>query len=318
MKTETRPTRMTFLLIEEFSAMCLISAIEALRSANYILKRQVYTWHLVSHDGKPVTASNGIEMAVEGPITGSLDTDYMIVTASFVYDPPYRARIHSALRQLDRAGVRLGAVSVGTFILARAGLLAKSRCTIHWEYLPAFQEQFPDIDVVNELYVIDGKRCTSSGGLASMEMMLQLVAEAHGADVAMKCANNFQLERLRNATSTQRSGAISRLDTMPPSVQAAVELMLKNVEVPLSNAEIAERIDTSVRNLERVFKRHMKASPAKFYLSLRLEKARELLMHTNLSTLDVALQTGFSSSSYFARCFQREFSRRPSDIRKDA
>lgn len=308
---------MTFLLVEEFSAMCLISAIEALRSANYILKKKAYSWHLVSHDGKPVKASNGIEMAVEGAIGDRLETDYLFVTASFVYDPPYRARIHSALRQLDRAGVRLGAVSVGTFILARAGLLNNARCTIHWEYLPAFQEQFPEIDVVNELYVIDRGRYTSSGGLSSMEMMLQLVAEEHGPDVAVKCANNFQLDRLRNSTSSQRSGAISRLDTMPPAVQSAVELMLKNVEVPLSNADIADRIQTSVRNLERVFKRNMKASPAKFYLSLRLEKARELLMHTNLSTLDVALQTGFSSSSYFARCFQREFHMRPSDIRRN-
>ena len=103
---------------------------------------------------------------------------------------------------------------------------------------------------------------------------------------------------------------------MPAAVQESVRLMLANIELPLSNVEIARAINTSVRNLERMFKRNLRVSPAKYYLSLRLEKARELLMHTNVSTLDVALQCGFSSSSYFARCFQREFSMRPSDVRK--
>lgn len=297
--------------------MCLMSALEAFRAANRVLGTPAYQWHLVSHDGAPVTASNGIAVQAEGSISEDLDTDYLFVVASLVYDPPYRSRLNARLRQFDRRGVRLGALSLGTWILARAGLLDDARCTIHWEGLPAFQEQFPEIAIVNELFVIDSRRYTSSGGLAGMEMMLQIIAEAHGPETALKIANNFQLDRVRNSASHQRSGGVQRLDTMPTAVQASVELMLANLETPLSNSAIAASINTSVRNLERMFMRKLKSSPAKYYLSLRLEKARELLIHTNLSTLEVALQCGFSSSSYFARCFMREFRMRPSDLRKE-
>ena len=307
---------MTFLLVEEFSAMCLMSAIEGLRSANYLLGRNAYNWHLISHDGKPVPASNGIAIQVEGDIGQDLQTDFLFVVSSLVNDPPCRAKLHSRLGYFARRGVKMGALSCGSIILARAGLLDHAKCTLHWEFQPAFADEFPDIDMVGDLYVIDHDRYTSSGGISGMELILQIVSEQYGENLTQRIANNFQLDRIRNAGDAQRAGAVARMDTMPPAVQESVRLMLANIEMPLSNVEIARTINTSVRNLERMFKRNLKASPAKYYLSLRLEKARELLMHTNISTLEVALQCGFSSSSYFARCFQREFSRRPSDMRK--
>lgn len=309
-------THMAFLLVDEFSAMCLISAVEGLRSANYLLGRKAYSWHLLSHDGEPVPASNGISIQVEADINQDLATDFLFVVSSLQNDPPYRSKLHSRLRQFDRQGIKIGALSCGTFILARAGLVNHAKCTLHWECQPAFQEEFPDVDMVTDLYVIDHDRYTSSGGISGMELILQIVTEHYGENLAQRIANNFQLDRVRNAGDPQRSGAVARMETMPPAVQDAVRLMLANVELPLSNAEIASTINTSVRNLERLFKRNLQASPAKYYLSLRLEKARELLMHTNVSTLEVALQCGFSSSSYFARCFQREFGKRPSDIRR--
>lgn len=296
--------------------MCLISAVEALRSANFILGKDAYEWQMVSHDGQPVAASNGIVLEAAASIADDIDTDYLFVVASLVYNPPYRARLHSRLQHFARSRIPIGAISNGTWILARAGVLGNARCTIHWESLPAFEEEFPQVNIVNDLYVIDSNRYTSSGGLASMEMMLEMVARDHGPELARKVANNFQIDRLRNSTDRQRSGSVARLDTMPATVQNAVNLMLENLEAPLSNVELAARTNTSVRNLERLFMRQLKSSPARYYISLRLEKARELLVYTNHSTLEIALQCGFSSSSYFARCFQREYGFRPTDLRK--
>lgn len=313
-----RPIDIAFLLIEQFSAMSVTTAVETLRAANRLLGYQAYRWSFVSHDGGSIISSAGPRFEVEHNLGEELRPDFLFVCASNVHDPPYRQKLHARLRQLDRAGVKLGSVSIGTFILARAGLLEGRRCTVHWEYEPAFREEFPEINLVPALYVIDDARYTGSGGIASMDLFLRLIEETQGEELCLAIANNFHLDRIRNESEAQRSGAIARIKTMPASVQSAVRIMLANIEIPLSNVEIAARINTSVRNLERMFKRNLKASPAKFYLSLRLEKARELLMHTNLSTLEVALQTGFSSSSYFARCFQREFSARPSDIRKRA
>ena len=310
------PVDVTFLLVEQFSAMCVVVAIDTLRAANYFLGYEAYRWHMVSHDGQPVRASSGMSVEVEGDITQDIRTEYLFVCASLIHDPPYRQRLHARLKHFARAGVKLGSFSTGAFILARAGLLEGRRCTVHWEYEPAFREEFPEIEFRPELFVIDGNRFTGSGGIASMELVLHLIEMDHGERICLEVANNFHLDRIRNEEEAQRSGAIARINTLPASIQTAVRLMLDNIEIPFSNVEIAARIGTSVRNLERMFKRNLQVSPARYYLSLRLEKARELLIHTNLSTLEIALQCGFSSSSYFARCFQREFGKRPSDVRK--
>ncbi len=309
-------TMMSFLLIDQFAAMSLISAIESLRMANYVTGEELYRWQIVSYNGNKITASNGMvfEPAIE--LNGALETDYFFVVASLNFDPPYRSKLNSVLSQLSRRGIKMGAISLGSWILARAGLLEKAKCTIHWEGLPAFRETFPDINIVNDLYVIDQNRYTASGGLSSMEMILDIIAQDHGRDVTRKIANNFQLDRVRNSTSHQRPGNIERMETMPDSIQQAIQLMLENQETPLPSSELARRINTSVRNLERTFMNKLGVSPAKYYLSLRLEKARELLTHTNLSALEIAVQCGFSSSSYFARCFYKQFQRRPSDLRK--
>ncbi len=310
------PVTIAFLLIDQYAAMPFISAVEGLRSANRLLGFDAYRWIMVSHDGKPALASNNIKTDVDIGFDDPLSADYLFVIASLDFDPPYRARLHAWLNRAARSGMRIGAMSMGTWILARAGLLDNARCTIHWEGLPAFREAFPDIQVTNDLFVIDGKRYTASGGLAGMEIILEIIRQAHGNEIVQKIANIFQLDRIRASTMRQRSGSIQRLDTMPPAIQDAIVMMEENIEAPLPIAEIASRLVTSVRNLERGFRRRMNVSPARYYQSLRLEKARELLLYTNLSTLDIALQCGFSSSSYFSRCFQREFGMRPSDQRK--
>lgn len=309
-------TVFTFLLIEDFSLVCVVSAVDALRSANRSLGRDEYAWQFVSHDGEPVKASNNIRVEVSEKFGPDIVTDYLFVCASLQHDPPYRQKLHSGLKQALRKGTILGALSVGTFILARAGLLEGCSCTVHWELIPAFQEEFPDIDCTSSLFVIDKNRLTASGGVASMELILHLISETHGEHIAREVANQFHLDRIRPADAEQRQGASQRLDNMPSQVQSAVRIMVRNTEFPLSVAEIASEVGTSTRSLERLFKHNLQSSPGRHYLSLRLQKAKELVMHTSLSTLEIALQCGFSSGSYFSRCFQREFGARPSDLRR--
>jgi len=301
--------------VEEFSLICVVSAVDALRSANRLLGKEAFRWEFVSHDGSPIHASNGITVEVTEKFGPNIEADYLFVCASILHDPPYRQKLHAGLRQLARRKIKLGAFSVGTYILARAGLLDGHKCTIHWELQPAFQQDFPEIECISDLYVIDRDRFTSSGGVASMELMLRIIEVYYGEDLCLAVANQFHLDRIRNEGVEQRSGTRIRMDTMPALVQLAVRRMARNNEFPLAVSEIASDIGTSTRSLERLFKLNLNTSPGRFYLSLRLEKAKELLMHTNLSTLEIALQCGFSSASYFSRCFQREFGRKPSATR---
>ena len=312
------PTTITFLLIEQFSMLSVASAIEPLRQANRLLGRDAYHWRLISHDGGPITASNHMTVTVEGTLADPGSANFLFVCAGLDADPPYRTRLNAGLRRISREDTVLGSLSAGTFILARAGLLDGYRSTIHWEFQPAFQEEFPELETSPGLYVIDRDRWTGSGGITGMDMMLGLIARDHGPALSRSVGNQFQIDQIRNAAVHQRPGHLERLDTLPAELQRAIALMLANIEAPLKIDELAEQLDLNIRRLERMFNGHLSAAPAQFYRRLRLEKARDLLLHTNLATLEIACLTGFASSSHFAMAYQRQFGMRPSEARRPA
>jgi len=314
------PTTVAFLLIREFSMLSVVSGVEPLRAANRLLAKQSYEWRFYSADGAPITASNGMTVNVSGglaEIAANVDEiDYLFVCAGLDADPPNRARLHAALHKCARSRMVIGSLSAGTFILARAGLLDGYRCTIHWEFRPAFIETFPDLDCSPGLYVIDRDRWSGSGGVASLDMMLQLVERDHGASLSRAVANQFQIDRIRNAAIHQRPGQLDRLENLPSPLQKAIELMMANIETPLKVEEIAALAGLQLRRMERMFKSNVETSPARFYRGLRLENARDLLLHTNLSTLEIGVLTGFSSSSHFAMAYQKHYGMRPTDARR--
>lgn len=316
--SEPRPITITFLLIEQFSMLSVASAIEPLRQTNRLLGRAAYHWRLISHDGQAVLASNGMTVTVEGLLGDGTATDFLFVCAGLQADPPYRTRLNAGLRRAARGQTILGSLSAGTFILARAGLLDGYRSTIHWEFQPAFQEEFPELETSPGLYVIDRDRWTGSGGITGMDMMLGLIARDHGPALSRSVGNQFQIDQIRNATVHQRPGHLERLETLPGELQRAIGLMLANIEVPLRMDDLADELGVNLRRMERMFNAHLGTAPAQFYRKLRLEKARDLLLHTNLPTLEVACLTGFSSSSHFAMAYQRQFGVRPSQARRPA
>lgn len=298
--------------------MSVCSAIEPLRAANRLLGRETYRWTLLSADGAPVRASNGIEVGVDGAIGGPLQADLVLVCAGLRANPEPQRAFTSALRRALARGAAIGAISTGAFVLARAGLLDGFRCTVHWEYRPAFLETYPDIDCTNALFEIDRNRVSCAGGVASMDLVLTLIAQDRGSDLSEAVANQFQLERIRSPRDAQRSGAIGALHGAPSALRRAVALMLAAAEDPLPIPEIARQVGLTPRQLERLFARDLATSPVRYYLGLRLERARELLLHTTMPVLDVAIATGFATGSHFSQCYRRRFAVTPSQARDDA
>ena len=317
---QQKTTTVAFLLLREFSMMSVVSSVEPLRAANRLSGTTSYAWRFYSEDGQPIAASNAMTVNVAGGINDIAEkpsgVDFLFVCAGTDPNPPNRARLHAGLRQCARAPMVVGSLSSGTFILARAGLLNGYRCTVHWEFQPAFEEEFPELDFSPGLFVIDRDRWTGSGGVAGMDMMLYLIERDHGPALSRAVANWFQIDRIRNAAIHQRSGQLDRIETLPNPLQKAIELMMANIEAPLKMDEIAEVAGLRLRRMERMFKSNLDTSPASFYRGLRLEKARELLLHTNLSTLEIGVLTGFSSSSHFAMAFQKHYGMRPTDARR--
>lgn len=304
-------THVGFLLIPDFALLAYASAIEPLRAANRLSGQSLYRWSHVSIDGAPAPASNGVSIQPDFAVGDDARFDYVFVCAggnpaAFQHQPTF-----AWLRQLARRGVKLGGVSGGPYILARANVLTGYRFTIHWEHAPAFIEYYPELDLRRSLYEIDRDRLTSSGGTAPLDMMHALIAREHGSELALAVSEWFLQTHVREGEGPQRMPLRERLGVSHAPLLRVVGRMEQNLEAPLSRGELARTAGVSLRQLERLFRLHLGRSLGEHYLGLRLERARHLLRQTSLSVLEVALACGFSSASHFSRAYRARFHHPP-------
>jgi len=314
--TDRSPQKIGFLLLPEFSMMAFFAAVEPLRIANRCAGRTLYSWSIHSEDGGPVAASNGMTLLTDGPIGEDAFAPTVLVCSSFNHESHTSPRILQWLKKLAGQGVMLGGIDTGPFVLARAGLLDGYRVTLHWESIPAFRELYPGIETTTELYEIDRRRLTSSGGTATMDLMLRFIAEDHGAELATAVSEQLIHQRVRSKSDHQRMNLAARLGVHNPTLVQAVEHMSRNIERPVAVTDIAEHCSISQRQLERLFAEQLDSSPNGYYLRLRLEHARELLQDTDRSVLEVALACGFGSCASLSRAYRRHYGVPPSRDRR--
>ncbi len=270
---------------------------------------------MVSADGRPVTASSGIDIVADLSLEEVERLDTLFVVAGLEAHKYQDRQVFAGLRRLSRRGCRIGAISAGSYLLARAGLLAGYRSTIHWENAAAFREAFPDIDVREELFEIDRDRLTCSGGTAALDLMLCLIDLEHGRELATKVAEQFIHERIRGTHDHQRMALRNRLGISHPKMLAVIGDMEQHLEHPLSRSALAGRAKLSTRQLERLFRQYLNQTPTRYYHELRLLRARHLLTESTLSILDVALACGFVSASHFSKCYRECFGKTPREER---
>ena len=308
---DSLPQKLGFFLCPRFSMMAFASAIEPLRAANRLSGENLYEWRIFAATAEPVEASNGIAVVPERRFD-EIDRFPTVIVCSGIGSERIRdERLFAWLRKLSRRGARLGAISGGAYALARAGLLEDRRCTLHWEHIPGFVEEFPRIDVTDDLFEIDGPVFTCAGGSASLDLMLHLIAGQHGHDLAAAVSEQFIHDRIRESTDRQRMTLRMRLGLSHPKLVAAIGFMEDNLETPASPEELARAIGLSSRQLERLFRKYLSRTPARYYLDLRLKRARSLLRQTSMSVLDVAVACGFASASHFSKRYRDLFGRTP-------
>ena len=304
-----------FLLVPTFSMLGFVSAVEPLRVANRLSGRALYAWHVISVSGERVVANNGMQQSAEFTVAGAPVYETVVVCGAHEPQCFENAGVASWLRKMAAKGARLGAIETGSYVLAQARLLDGYRCTIHWENMPGFHEAFPHINASGELYEFDRNRFTCAGGTAALDMMLQIIEEQHGYDLAVACAENFIYGSIRKPTDGQRMTLRARTGISNPNLLECLELMEANVEQPLTPAELADAVGVSKRQLERLFQRHMATAPSRYYTELRLRQGRRLLEQTSMSVTDVALACGFPSPGYFSHRYRALFGLSPREER---
>jgi transcriptional regulator GlxA family with amidase domain len=310
------PFRVAVILVPGFALMSFASVIEPIRGANRLSGARLYEWELYAPEGGMVESNSGI--TVSAASVSALEQhpfDLVVVcAASHAEQRRFRA-VEEVMRRLARRNVALAAVSTGSFVLARAGLLADRRCTVHWDYADSFAEAFPDIALCNDLFVVDGSILTCAGATAALDMMLQLIGAHHGQDLARQISGQFLHGGIRAAADDQRRMLLG-MGVTNSVVQKAVSLMEAAIEEPLPLTDLTRRTGVSQRQLERLCRRYLGATPAQYYVQLRLERARRMLRQTDMSVAEVAIACGFVSLSHFAKVYRRHYGLSPREDRK--
>lgn len=303
-----------FLLLPEFSVIGFVSAIEPLRVANRF-RAGSYRWRILSRDGNPVQASNGMSLNVDASIRDAQDIKTLIVVTSFNPLDYYDRALGEWLRKAAQKGVTLGAIDTGAFILAEARLLGRQPVTLHWEARSAFLERYPSLVVTEELFELGEERMTCAGGTSAIDMMLAVIAREHGQALAEKISEQFVLGRIRSPSDHQRMEVAARYSVHNTNTIQVIKTMEQHLEDPLSPQDLAMVIGVTRRQLERLFRAHLRDTPSHFYLSLRLDRARQLLQQTGMSIMDVCVACGFGSASHFSRAYRARFGTSPKDDR---
>lgn len=311
----TVPQSIGFLLLDNFTLISLAAAVEPLRMANQLSGKTLYSWHTLSRDGSPVCASDGLQITPDAGLANAPVLSAVIVCGGIDIQHSVTREHVTWLQSQARQGRQLGAVCTGSWALAKAGLLDGYDCSVHWECLASMQEAFPRAAITTRLFSIDRNRNTATGGTAPLDMMLHLIAREHGRELAAAISEMFICERIRNEQDHQRVPLKHVLGTNQPKLQEIVALMEANLEEPIDLDELACYVNVSRRQLERLFQKYVHCSPSRYYLKLRLIRARQLLKQTAMSIIEVAAVCGFVSTPHFSKCYREYFGIPPSNER---
>ncbi|WP_343069749.1 GlxA family transcriptional regulator [Paracoccus amoyensis] len=310
----TKPRRFTFLLLDRFTMLPFTAAIEPLRLANRSANCNLFSWRLVGPGGESATCSNGTRILLDGGLDSESPVehgDVVIVCGGTDISKEAHKPVLNWLRRQSRGGAMMGAVCTGAWILAEAGLLDGRKATIHWENHDGFAEAFSEIDLYRSVFVHDGNRLTAAGGTSSIDLMLHLIAETHGDALAAEVADQMLHTTIRTDQDRQRLSIPTRIGVRHPRLATVIARMEANLEEPISPAQLASDAGMSTRQLERLFRRYLNRSPKRYYMETRLARARNLLMQTEMSIIEVALASGFSSPSHFSKCYRAQYGGTP-------
>ena len=308
-------THFGFLTLPNFSMIAFSSAIEVLRMANYISGQPLYRWSVISMDGRPVPASNGLPVSPTLTLEQAGIPDVLFVCGGVHIHDAVNEKLSALLLRLARSNVKLGGICTGSYALVKAGLMNGYQCAIHWENLSALREEFPKVLFSEGLFSIDRDRLSCSGGTAPIDLMLHLTATSFGKTLAAEISEQFILERIRDSNYQQHIPIAARLGFSRKELIEVARLMESHIEETLSFDEIARLVGLSQRQLQRMFKYYLDVTPTHYYLQLRLRRARELLLQTGMSIMSVTVACGFQSSCHFSKAYRNQFGRSPSSER---
>ncbi len=304
------------LILPETNLILTASVIEPLRAANRIAGRPLYSWDLYSPDGAEIETKSGIPIPVKGAFRPQKETAPLFILSSYNWQRSDTPQLRMQLSQTARYREMMAGIESGSWFLAEMSLLDNCQATTHWEDFEEFSAAYPQVTMVRERFVIDGKRITTGGSLPTLDLMLELIRRQHSYSLALEVSRLFIYEQERTRGDLLQVPAIGNMRIADNRVSTAVKLMEETVEAPLTLARLARRLGVSARHLQTLFQETMGVAPHVHYLALRLNAARRKVIESRADFADIAAATGFNSSSAFSRSYRAHYRESPSETRR--
>ena len=305
------PRRFVFVLIENFTLLSFSSALDALRIANRMSGKKLYDWIFIGENEEFVSCSAGTQFKLDNCLIELHRDDTILLCGGTSIQESTTRKLIGWLRREARRGLIIGGLCTAAYPMAKAGLLDEKKATIHWENQDSFAEEFLEVELTKTVFVCDGNRYTTAGGTSSIDLLLKIIADDHGEELANAVADQMIYSSIRTDQDTQRLSVPTRIGVRHPKLSKVIQMMEINIEEPISPSILAKDVGMSTRQLERLFRRYLDRSPKRYYMELRLQKARNLLMQTDMSVINVALACGFASPSHFSKCYRAHYDTTP-------
>ena len=305
------PRRFVFVLMENFTLLSFSSALDALRIANRMSGKTLYEWTFIGENEEVVSCSAGTKFKLDNSLIELHRDDTVLLCGGTSIQEATTKKLIGWLRREARRGLTIGGLCTAAYPMAKAGLLDEKKATIHWENQDSFAEEFLEVELTKTVFVCDGNRYTTAGGTSSIDLLLKIIADEHGEELANAVADQMIYSSIRTDQDTQRLSVPTRIGVRHPKLSKVIQMMEINIEEPISPSILAKDVGMSTRQLERLFRRYLDRSPKRYYMELRLQKARNLLMQTDMSVINVALACGFASPSHFSKCYRAHYDTTP-------
>lgn len=303
------PVDLIVVVTPSFNSFATMGFIDPFRACNYLEGRQLFRWRFVSETGGICIPSNGVGVECEPmDVVANLTPDIVVISSSWTPENHASQKVQFGLRSWARKGATIAGLDTGAFIMAQAGLLKHRRATVHYEHVDALGETYPNTEVVGDLFAFDGTRVTCCGGTAAVDFGLHILQGILGAAPANAAARYIFHPKLREHGTGQQPSESEPLGAMVPAVvKSVIQIMEQHLEEPLAIPDICAQVDVSHRQLDRLFARHIKKTPALYYRDIRLDRARGLVTQTEMSMSEIAVASGFSSQVHFSRAYKERF-----------
>ncbi|WP_082688800.1 GlxA family transcriptional regulator [Ruegeria marisrubri] len=302
-----RSIHVSIFLCDAFSNMVLACLLEPLRVVRDQTGADI-RWNILTDGDRAVTSSSGLSVSPEMPIADSPKPDLVIIIGGDAFRDVKGMTPTRNLGQLMQ-GATVIAADTGAWVLARGGFLNARKATLHWQLLEEFAEEFPKVEVLPDRHVQDGRFWSCGSAAAALDLMLLFIRDRFGAPIAFDAGAMFLHDNARRHGASYPDQALSQ--AVSPRLKRVVVLMSEALETTQSIPLLAEQANISERSLRRLFWAELQTTPGRYYLLLRLARARELLRYSDLSTDQVALRCGFANTTTLTRSLRKNFATDP-------